>query len=69
VAHTTIDCKEDGVSKKQKPVVHMPGTLNGLPTRPTLQNNDGGPRGQQQRNQGFQNPNLTRRPPRRPGGR
>jgi hypothetical protein len=56
------------MSKKQKPVVQIPVQHNGFPTRPALQDTGGGPRGQQ-RQQGFQNPNLSRRPPRRPGGR
>jgi hypothetical protein len=56
------------MSKKQKPMVQIPSTPNGLPMRPTLQNPNGGPKGQQ-RSPGFQNPNLSRRPPRRPGGR
>jgi hypothetical protein len=56
------------MSKKQKPAVQIPALQSGLPARPALQQPNGGPRGQQQR-QGFQNPNLSRRPPRRPGGR
>lgn len=57
------------MSKKQKPTVHIPATRNGHTERPTLQHPNGGLRGHQQRAPGFQNPNISRRPPRRPGGR
>jgi len=57
------------MSKKQKPTVHIPAARNGLPERPALQHPNGGLRSHQQRAPGFQNPNISRRPPRRPGGR